>query len=218
MAADDRIRVLLVDDHEMFAQAMVRTLQQVPDIDVVGSVGTVAGAVEAARRAEPDVVVMDHRLPDGDGISAGMLVRDGRPQTSVLLLTGDTDERLLVQAIESGCSGFLTKDRAVRELVEAIRVVAGGESWVPPELVARLLPRLNRTYRGLGSDLTARELDVLRLAAEGKTNAAIAAELHLSVNTIRNHVQNAITKLQTHSKLEAVSVAFREGIITFPRP
>lgn len=211
------ITVLLVDDHEMFADALIRMLRQEADIDVVGSVGTVAGAVELAQRTTPDVVVMDHRLPDGDGITASVLVRQHRPATNVLLLTGDTDERLLVRAIESGCSGFLTKDKAVRELVEAIRVVAGGESWVPPELITRLLPRLNRTYRGLGSDLTTRELEVLRLAAEGKTNAAIAASLHLSVNTVRNHMQNAISKLQAHSKLEAVSVAVREGIITYPR-
>lgn len=218
MTPERRITVLLVDDHEMFADSVVRLLQEEAGIEVVGSVGTVAGAVELARRTTPDVVVMDHRLPDGDGITASVLVRQHRPATNVLLLTGDTDERLLVRAIEAGCSGFLTKDKAVRELVEAIRVVAGGESWVPPELITRLLPRLNRTYRGLGSDLTTRELEVLRLAAEGKTNAAIAASLHLSVNTVRNHMQNAISKLQAHSKLEAVSVAVREGIITFPMP
>jgi DNA-binding NarL/FixJ family response regulator len=216
VTVERRITVLVVDDHEMFAHSVVRMLQDESDINVVGSVGTVAGAVELAQRTTPDVVVMDHRLPDGDGITASAQVRRHRPETNVLLLTGDTDERLLVRAIEAGCSGFLTKDKAVRELVEAIRVVAGGESSVPPELITRLLPRLNRTYRGLGSDLTTRELEVLRLAAEGKTNAAIAASVHLSVNTVRNHMQNAISKLHAHSKLEAVSVAVREGIITFP--
>lgn len=212
----DPITVLVVDDHEMFTQSVVRVLSDHDDMRVVAGVGTVAQAVAVAQQAEPEVVVMDHRLPDGDGITAAGLIRQSRPSTRILLLTGDRDERLLVQALEAGCAGFVTKDKAVTELVEAIRVVATGESWVPPELVAKLLPRLHRTYRGLGSDLTPRELDVLRLAAEGLTNGMIAERLYLSVNTVRNHVQNAITKLDAHSKLEAVAVAVREGIISFP--
>jgi DNA-binding NarL/FixJ family response regulator len=210
------IRVLVVDDHRMFTQSVIRLLADQAGIEVGEGVGSVAEAVEEARRFRPDVVVMDHRLPDGDGVTAAGLVLRDRPETRVLLVTGDRDERLLVRAIEAGCAGFVTKDRAVDELVEAIRVVAHGDAWVPPELVTRLLSRVHRTSQGLGSDLTPRELEVLRLAARGLANAAIANELHLSVNTVRNHVQNAITKLQAHSKLEAVAVAVREGIISFP--
>lgn len=210
------IRVLLVDDHEMFAQSLVRVLSEEANVEVVAAVGTVAGAAEAVHRTSPDVVVMDYQLPDGDGITLASHIRETTPATKVLLLTGGGDDRLLVQAIEAGCAGFLTKDRAVSELVEAITAVAAGDAWVPPALVSLLLPRLQRAYRGLGSDLTTREIQVLRLAARGLTNAAIAKELYLSVNTVRNHVQNAIAKLDAHSKLEAVSVAVREGIITFP--
>ena len=211
------IRVLVVDDHEMFTQSVMRLLGDEDDLDVVGGACTMGDAVALAVELAPDVVVMDHRLPDGDGITATTIIRDAASGPNVLLLTGDTDERLLARAIESGCSGFLTKDRAAQELVEAIRAVAQGEAWIPPHLITRLLPHLNRTTRGLGSDLTPRELDVLRLAAEGLANAAIAERLYLSVNTVRNHVQNAITKLHAHSKLEAVAVAVREGVISFPK-
>ena len=210
------ISVLVVDDHEMVAQSVVRMLDDEPDIEVVGIAGDVATAVARARESRPDVVVMDYQLPDGDGVAATVLVREERPETVVLLLTGSGSEQLLVRAVEAGCAGFLTKHRAVTDLVAAIRVVASGDAWIPPELITSLLPRLDRTHRGVGSDLTPRELDVLRLAAEGLPNAGIGERLGLSVNTVRNHMQNAIGKLGAHSKLEAVAVAVREGIISYP--
>jgi DNA-binding NarL/FixJ family response regulator len=209
-------RVLVVDDHEMVAQSVVRILADEPDLEVVGIAGDVATAVDQARRKRPDVVVMDYQLPDGDGVSATVRIREERPDAVVLLLTGDDDESLLVRAVEAGCAGFLTKQRAVTELVRAIRVVAAGDAWIPPDLITSLLPKLHRTDKGLGHDLTPRELDVLRLAAEGLPNARIGERLGLSVNTVRNHMQGAIAKLGAHSKLEAVSIAVRERIITYP--
>lgn len=210
------IRVLVVDDHAMVAQSVGRILADQPDFEVVGMAGDVAGAVAAATQARPDVVVMDYQLPDGDGVAATVRIREERPETVVLLLTGAGDEQLLVRAVEAGCAGFLTKQKAVTDLVAAIRVVASGDAWIPPELITSLLPRLHRTQRGVGSDLTPRELDVLRLAAEGLANAGIGERLGLSVNTVRNHMQNAIGKLGAHSKLEAVAVAVREGIVSYP--
>ncbi|HEX2040099.1 MAG TPA: response regulator transcription factor [Acidimicrobiales bacterium] len=209
-------RVLVVDDHEMVAQSVVRILSDEPDLEVVGTAGDVETAVARAREERPDVVVMDYQLPDGDGVAATVRIREDRPDAVVLLLTGTGNEALLVRAIEAGCAGFLTKQKAVTELVAAIRVVASGDAWIPPELVTSLLPKLQRTEKGLGHDLTPRELDVLRLAAEGLPNAAIGERLGLSVNTVRNHMQSAIGKLGAHSKLEAVSVAVREGIISYP--
>lgn len=210
------IRVLVVDDHEMVAQSVVRILADEADFEVVGIAGDVEAAVARARADRPDVVVMDYQLPDGDGVAATVRIREERPETVVLLLTGSGNEQLLVRAIEAGCAGFLTKQKAVTELVHAIRVVASGDAWIPPELITSLLPRLHRTHRGMGSDLTPRELDVLRLAAEGLPNSRIGERLGLSVNTVRNHMQSAISKLGAHSKLEAVSVAVREGIISYP--
>ncbi|MDQ3756696.1 MAG: response regulator transcription factor [Actinomycetota bacterium] len=209
-------RVLVVDDHEMVAQGVVRLLADVPDFELLGVATSVRAALERARAEQPDVVVMDYQLPDGDGVAATVRIRQERPETVVLLLTGSDDDDLLVRAIEAGCAGFLTKQKAVTDLVSAIRVVAAGDAWIPPELIAGLLPRLHKTQKGIGSDLTPRELDVLRLAAEGLSNARIGESLDVSVNTVRNHMQSAIGKLGAHSKLEAVSVAVREGIIDYP--
>ena len=119
-------------------------------------------------------------------------------------------------AIDAGCSGFLTKDRAAAEVAEAVRATAAGEALISPSLLARLLPKLNRTPRAIGADLTDRELEILSLLARGWNNKLIAGELYLSVNTVRNYVQSVLTKLGAHSKLEAVSTAVREGIVSFP--
>jgi DNA-binding NarL/FixJ family response regulator len=140
------------------------------------------------------------------------------PEANVLLLTGDDDPRLVGRAIEAGCMGFLTKDRAITELLDAVYTLAAGDAFVPGDLLTHLLPTLGRSQQGLGSDLTPRELEVLRLAAAGMANSSIAATLYLSVNTIRNHVQNAITKLGAHSKLEAVTLALRERLIDLTPP
>ena len=209
-------RVVLVDDHEMLLESLHHMLADQPSIEVTALAQSAAAAIEACRAASPDIVVMDYHLPDGDGIDTARRILAEHPGTKVLMLTAQNKESVLVRAIEAGCAGFVTKDKAVAELLDAIRVVASGEAWIPPELVAQLLPRLKRTYRGVGADLTPREIEILRLAARGLTNGAIAEELHISVNTARNHVQNAIAKLQAHSKLEAVAVAVREGIIDYP--
>ena len=123
---------------------------------------------------------------------------------------------MLISAIEAGCCGFLTKDGAADEVAKAVRLAAAGESLISPKQLARLLPKLNRNYQAPGSDLTEREHQVLVLLAEGLANAAIAKQLHLSVNTVRNYVQAILTKLGAHSKLEAVATGVREGIISYP--
>ncbi|HZJ04925.1 MAG TPA: response regulator transcription factor, partial [Nocardioidaceae bacterium] len=134
----------------------------------------------------------------------------------IVMLTGDADDQVLLSAIEAGCSGFFTKDRASNEVADAVRGAAAGEALISSEQLIRLLPRLNRSYQPPGADLTERELEVLNLLANGTTNKVIAAELFLSVNTIRNHVQSILTKLDAHSKLEAVATAVRQGVIVYP--
>lgn len=216
MAAGRTIRVLVVDDHDLLADSLVRVLDAESDIDVVGRAATMAAAIDVARTTAPEVVVMDYGLPDGDGVTAAQRIREHRPESLIVVMTGLGDERVLLRAVEAGCSGFVTKDRGVQELLVAIRTVVAGEAYIPAPLLARLLPQLQPTYRRLGGDLTRREVEVLALAAEGLANRAIADSLHVSVHTVRNHVQNAIAKLQAHSKLEAVAVAVREGIVRYP--
>jgi DNA-binding NarL/FixJ family response regulator len=203
---------MVVDDQRMFAESVARLLDNEADIEVVGVAGTAANAVELAAELAPDVAVVDFRLPDGDGASVTREVLATSPTTNVLILTGASDERLLLAAVEAGCSGFLTKDRALTELVTAVRFASSGESYIPTQLLASLLPKLRGERRGLGADLTRRELEMLHLVRAGTPTATIAEQLYLSVFTVRNHVRNILAKLGAHSKLEAVAIATREGL------
>ncbi|MGZ4210762.1 MAG: response regulator [Actinomycetota bacterium] len=216
MRAEGKTTVLVTDDHQMFAQGLARSLAEHDDITVVGTAGTVEEAVAAARLHRPDVVLMDYELPDGTGVDAAERIRADLPETKVVMVTSYTDEAVLVRAIEAGCSGYVTKHKVVEEVVSAVRAAAAGEALISPAMLARLLPKLRPTKRGIGADLTSREIEVLSLLAEGLPNQAIAYRLVISVHTVRHHVQNIITKLQAHSKLEAVATAAREGIIRYP--
>ena len=216
MRAEGKITVLVTDDHAMFAQGVVRSLQEEDDIVVVGTAGSVEEAVAAARMHAPDVVLMDYELPDGTGVDAAERIKAEMPETKVVMVTSYTDETVLVRAIEAGASGYVTKHKVIEEVVSAVRAAAAGEALISPAMLARLLPKLRPTKRGVGADLTSREIEVLSLLAEGLANQAIADKLVISVHTVRHHVQNIITKLKAHSKHEAVATAAREGIIRYP--
>ncbi|MFN8018288.1 MAG: response regulator transcription factor [Acidimicrobiales bacterium] len=210
------IRVLVVDDHRMFSESLARLLGAEDDIEVVAVLDDAPPVLPAVRGMAPRVVLLDHHLPNGTGAELTAAIKSERPDTMVVILTGATDDRILLAAIDAGCSGFLTKDHAADEVVRAVRLAAAGEALIPPALLARLLPRLNRANHGLGSDLSPREREVLELMATGLSNKAIAGQLFLSVNTVRNHVQQILVKLDAHSKLEAVATAAREGIVSYP--
>lgn len=210
------VGVLIVDDHRMFAESLARLLSDEPGIEVLGVAATGADAVSLVSRLRPRVVLMDYQLPDRDGVAVTAELRRENPGVMVVMLTGSTDDRVLLSAIDAGCSGFLTKDRAAAEVADAVRAAAVGEALISPALLARLLPKLNRTHRTIGEDLSDREREILVFLARGWSNKAIAADLFLSVNTIRNHVQSILTKLGCHSKLEAVATAVREGIVDYP--
>lgn len=215
-SGDEPIRVVVIDDHRMFAESLARLLSDEPDIEVVATEGDGMTGLRAVERHDPRVVLLDNQLPGQAGVEVAREIRAVRPDTMVVMLTGAVDDRVLLAAIDAGCSGFLTKDHASSAVAEAVRAAAQGEVLIPPALLARLLPQLNRAHRGVGSDLSARELEVLELLATGASNKAIAAELSLSVNTVRNHVQQVLVKLDAHSKLEAVATAVREGIVRYP--
>jgi len=210
------IGVVIVDDHRMFSESLARLLADEDGISVRGVGANRAEALQLVEQFEPRVLLIDYHMPDGDGVAVASEIKERWPETMVVMLTGDADDQILIAAIEAGCSGFFTKDRASSEVAEAVRVAAAGEALISPAQLVRLLPRLNRTFRPAGADLTERELEVLKLLASGTTNKVIAAELFLSVNTIRNYVQSILTKLDAHSKLEAVATAVRQGIIAYP--
>lgn len=208
-----RIKVMLVDDHKMFIQTLERVVDDQSDLVVVGTAGSVTEAQAMARWHVPDVVLMDHRLPDGLGTDAARLIREQNPSIKVVMLTGYPDDAVLLAAIEVGCSGFIAKSGVVEEVISAIRAAASGEALITPSVLVRLLPKLRRDATRLAYSLTARELDVLRLLASGMQNALIAQRLVVSVNTVRKHVQAILEKLGAHSKLEAVAIAVRQGLV-----
>jgi DNA-binding NarL/FixJ family response regulator len=213
---DGEVTMVIVDDHLMFAESLSRLLSEDEHITVLGAAANAGEGLALVADLDPDVVLVDFQLPDRTGVEVAAEVKARNPKTMVVMLTGSTDDRVLLAAIDAGCSGFLTKDRGASEVAEAVRAAAAGEALISPAQLARLLPKLSRTHRAVGADLTDRERELLQQLARGQTNKVIAAELHLSVNTVRNYVQSVLTKLNAHSKLEAVSTAVREGIIDYP--
>ncbi|CAN5617179.1 response regulator transcription factor [soil metagenome] len=211
----DVIRVLIVDDHDMFASSLAVVLGAEDDMRVVGTAGTARAAVDKAGLLAPDVILLDQRLPDGDGVALIGPLLAVRTDLQVVMLTASTSDHILVSAIEAGAAGFIDKSRSVAEVVSAVRSAAAGESLVSPKLLARLLPRLRRQEGGRVDALTEREREVLGYLADGLSNADIAAKMTVSVHTVRNHIVNLSAKLGAHSKLEALAIAVRKGLISY---
>ena len=210
------VRVAIVDDHHMFAESLSHVLALDPDLEVVGVARDTTEALELVARTDPDVALVDYQLPGRDGVALTSDIKARHPEVHVVMLTALRDERVLVAAIEAGVSGFLTKDQAVEHVIGAVRAAAAGEALIAPDLLSRLLPKLEPAQGSIGVELTTREKELLQRVAQGGTNKAIAHELHLSVNTIRNYVQALLTKLGAHSKLEAVAIATRAGLLDHP--
>jgi len=209
-----RIRLMIVDDHEMLADSLRVVFTACTDIDVVGIVGTVGDAITGANTMRPNVVLMDYHLPDGDGVAAVAQIKRDDPTIQLVMLTGSgDDERLARRAFEAGCSGFLSKSRSVDDLLAVVRAAHAGEVLIAPAMLLKLLPATARNNDGRRAGLSHRELEVLSVMAEGGSDKDIATRLFISLNTVRKHTQNIIRKLGAHSKLEAVVVAVREGLI-----
>jgi DNA-binding NarL/FixJ family response regulator len=211
------IRVLVVDDHLIVAESLAHALAEQPDVEVVGIAASLAEARAQINAKRPDIVLLDHALPDGEGASAvGPLLAD-HPGLQVVLLTGSVSDAVLVTAMEGGASGFLPKGIGLPELMAAVRSVAAGDIAVPPPLLKRLLHRVHGNEpASLAHTLTPREKEIFALVAEGLTNPAIAKRLYLSAHTVRNHVARLCAKLGAHSKLEALAIAVRDGLIDPP--
>jgi two-component system response regulator DevR len=203
------LRLLVVDDHEVVRQGLVALLDRREGFEVVAQAGTVAEAVAEAAKFEPDLVIMDVRLPDGSGIEACREIRAARPETRVIMLTSYPDEEAVLSAIIAGASGYLLKQIRGRDLVTALESVGRGESLLDPAVTERVLQRVRAAATGSATDeladLTSQERKILLLVAEGMTNKEIAGQVFLSDKTVKNYVSSILSKLNLQRRTQAAA-------------
>jgi DNA-binding NarL/FixJ family response regulator len=217
---DEKLRVLIVDDHALFRRGLQMVLRQESDIDVVGEAADGHEAVDKAQELMPDVVLMDVRMPGQSGIKATEQIKDNLPHAKILMLTISDEEADLYDAIKAGASGYLLKEISIDEVAEAVRSVWAGQSRISPSMASKLLTefaamsrRADERQQLPAPRLTDREMEVLKLVAQGMNNRDIAKELFISENTVKNHIRNILEKLHLHSRMEAVVYAVREKLL-----
>jgi DNA-binding NarL/FixJ family response regulator len=213
-----RLRVVLADDQAMVRAGLALVLGAEPDITVVAECADGSAALVAVRRHAPDLVLMDVRMPGVDGPEATRRLRATARTPPVLALTTFDDDDVLWSALNAGADGFVLKDSPAETLVEAVRAVAGGGSWIDQRVLPRVLARARQSPSGAGRDpralerLTPRETDVLRLMCRGDSNAEIAGELRMGERTVKTHVSAILTKLGARDRTAAVVAAFDAGL------
>jgi DNA-binding NarL/FixJ family response regulator len=219
-ARGERLRVMVVDDHALFRRGLEMVLSQEPDIDLVGEASDGAEAVERATELMPDVVLMDVRMPRRSGIEAAGQIKDMLPHVKILMLTISDEEADLYDAIKAGASGYLLKEIPIEEVADAIRSVWQGQSRISPSMASKLLTEFANMSKQTNDrpqmpapKLTDREMEVLKLVAQGMNNRDIAKDLFISENTVKNHIRNILEKLHLHSRMEAVVYAVREKLL-----
>jgi DNA-binding NarL/FixJ family response regulator len=215
------IRVAVVDDHEVFRQGLTMLLGVEDDIEVVGEAGDGVAATELAASTAPDVILMDVRMPKGSGIEACVAIKEVTPTARIIMLTVSDEEADLYDAVKNGASGYLLKSSSIDEVAQAVRLVADGQSLISPSMAVKLLDEFKQISRSdpqqvVNTRLTDRELEVLKLVAEGLGNREIGKRLFISENTVKNHVRNILEKLQLHSRMDAVMYAMREKLFDIP--
>ena len=225
-AAEDRrtekqledLRVLLVDDHDLFRSGL-RSLLEEQGLQVAGEADNGHAALRLVSELAPDVVVMDLNMPGLTGVETTRQLTGIAPHTRVVVLTISVDDDDVMDAVMAGACGYLLKDSSIDELIAGIRAAAGGESLISPHIAAKLLQRLRAqtadvaAARTIRTELSERELEVLRLIAIGKDNAEIARELFISPKTVKNHISNILMKLQIENRIQAAVYAVRSGIV-----
>ena len=221
-AAEERtnesLRVLIVDDHDLFRTGL-RNLLEEQGVMIVGEAAAGAEAVRIVREIAPDVVVMDLNMPGMGGIEATRHITAMAPLTRVVMLTISEDDSDVMDAILAGACGYLLKDSSIQDLMAGIRAASRGESLISPNIAAKVLQRVRATStqpeiaNTIRAELSDREIEVLKLIANGKDNAVIAAELHISPKTVKNHISNILMKLQIDNRIQAAVYAVRSGIV-----
>ncbi len=216
----ERLRVLVCDDHALFRRGLQMVLEQESDLELVGEASDGVEAVQKAQELMPDVILMDVRMPRRSGIEAAGDIKDVLPHVKILMLTISDEEADLYEAIKAGASGYLLKEIPIDEVAEAIRSVWAGQSRISPSMASKLLTEFAAMSKASSEKpqvptphLTDREMEVLRLVAQGLNNRDIAKQLFISENTVKNHIRNILEKLHLHSRMEAVVYAVREKLL-----
>lgn len=212
------MRIVIVDDHNLFRQGLATLLQQEADIEIAGLAGSISEAIEVVRTHKPDIVLMDFSLPDGSGADATRLILQENPACKVVFITMSEREEDLLAAVRSGAVGYLLKNMSITKLVAALRAVQAGESALSRTMTLRVMQELARSKAPeLAGDptlgkLTEREKEVLALLAGGKSNLEIAEQLFISENTVKYHVHSILEKLNLRSRKEAANFAREHGL------
>jgi len=201
------IRILTVDDHQLLREGIAAVLYGQTDMTVVGAAGTAREAIESFRRLQPDVTLMDLRLPDMSGIEAISVIRNEYPNARIIVLTTYAGDAQAAAALRAGAAGYLLKTLVTKELVETIRAVHAGKRRVPPEIATEIAEHV------ADDALTEREIEVLRRVAAGKSNKLIAAELDISEGTVKTHMKSILPKLDASDRTHAVTIALKRGIL-----
>jgi DNA-binding NarL/FixJ family response regulator len=216
----NRARILLVDDHELLREGLASLINAQPDLEVVGQAGDGLEALTCTRDLRPDLIVMDIKMPVCDGQEATRLIRGELPQARIVMLTVHDEDEHLFEAIKAGASGYLLKDTGPTDFLDGLRGVLTGEAPISPKLAARLLDEFARLANRLAPNLpaeeepglTPREREILRLVANGMTDKEIAAQLSISVHTVKSHVRSILSKLHAVNRREAARLAQRRGM------
>jgi len=214
----ETLRVLLVDDHDLFRTGL-RNLLEEQTVQVVGEAADGAQAIRMVRELAPDVVVMDLNMPGMSGVEATRQVTTLAPLTRVVVLTISDQDEDVMNAILAGACGYLMKDSSIQDLMQGIKAASVGESLISPHIAAKVLQRMRATGTNeadaamIRAELSDREIEVLKLIANGKDNAQIAADLHISPKTVKNHISNILMKLQIDNRIQAAVYAVRSGIV-----
>lgn len=207
------VRLVVVDDHALFRSGLISLLADMPGFQVVGEASNGQEALQVVRRMQPDVVLLDVNMPGMDGVTVVRALKQMPAAPRVLMLTISQHQRDLIGALRNGADGYLLKNAEPHELRAAIRHVVEGKAVLSPEVTRQLVETVQRPSTEYEEPLSAREMDVLRCLAQGKTTAQIAAELMISQNTVKTHIRHILEKLGAENRVEAVSRAIQRGLL-----